>query len=253
MEITVLGASGATGLELTRQALERGHSVVAIARTPSKIAIPDSPRLTRVAADVRDPDSIAAALAGRAVVVSGLGIAKGDKPGVLVAGARALAAARSRPDTNARPARSAGVAPGADARPAGAAGGVPGADAQLAGAAGGVPGVGRVVWLGAYGTGPSARAAGVVTRTLLKALGDQLPDKVEADALVLAMGGTVFHAGPLTNGPRAADRRTIGLSEAPKRLFPAMVSRATVAAAMLDEAENPAYAGGIALPAAAPA
>ncbi|MCO8271038.1 SDR family oxidoreductase [Actinoplanes sp. TRM 88003] len=199
MEITVLAASGATGLQLTRQALDRGHTVVAIARTPGRIAVPDHPRLTRVAADVREPNSIAAALHDREVVVSGLGIAGRDKPGVLTAGARALSH-------------------------------------------------GRVVWLGAYGTGPSASAAGPVTRGLLRLLGDQIADKVAADALVLAAGGTVFHAAILTDGPLSPDRRTVKLGDAPKRLLPACVSRATVAAALLDEAENPAYAGSIALP-----
>jgi hypothetical protein len=65
---------------------------------------------------------------------------------------------------------------------------------------------------------------------------------------VLRAGGTVFHAGPLTNGPLSPDRRTVGLDAYPRRLFPASVSRATVAAAMLDEAEAPRYAGTIAVP-----
>ncbi|GIF17999.1 putative NADH-flavin reductase [Actinoplanes tereljensis] len=202
MELTVLAASGATGLELTRQALERGHRVIAIARNPDRIALPDSPRLTRVAADVRDPAGIAAALAGRAVVLSGLGIAGGDQPGALTAGAQAVA----------------------DAHPD------------------------RIVWLGAFGTGPSAQAAGPLTRTLLKMLGAQLSDKVNADATVLAAGGTVFHAGPLSNAPLSPTRRTVGLAEAPARLFPSRVSRATVAAAMLDEAETPTHPGAIAVP-----
>lgn len=201
MELTILAASGATGLELTRQALARGHTVTAIARTPGRIAVPDSPGLIRVAADVRD-ESIAAALTGAKTVLSGLGIAGGDKPGALTAGARAVVAAQPH----------------------------------------------RVIWLGAFGTGPSAGAAGAVTRTVLKMLGDELADKVAADAAVLAAGGTVFHAGPLSNGPVSAARRTVGLAEVPRRIFPRRVSRATVAAAMLDEAENPAFPGGIAVP-----
>jgi hypothetical protein len=40
----------------------------------------------------------------------------------------------------------------------------------------------------------------------------------------------------------------VGLDAYPRRLFPASVSRATVAAAMLDEAESPRYAGAIAIP-----
>jgi len=202
MNLTILAASGATGLALTRQALERGHTVTAIARTPSRITVPDHPRLTRVAADVRDPQSIAAALRGSEILLSGLGVAKGDKPGTLTAGARAVA----------------------DAHP------------------------GRIIWLGAYGSGPSARAAGFATRTLLKAMGAELADKVTADATVLDAGGTVFHAGPLSNGPLSPDRCTVGLDSAPKRFFPARVSRQTVAAAMLDEAENPRHPGHVAIP-----
>jgi hypothetical protein len=68
MHLTILAASGATGLQLTRLALERGHVVTAIARTPARIALPDSPQLTRVAADVRDPEAIAAALKGSEIV-----------------------------------------------------------------------------------------------------------------------------------------------------------------------------------------
>lgn len=202
MNVTILAASGAVGLALTRQALDRGHTVTAIARTPARITVPDSPRLTRVAADVRDPESIAKALHDSEIVLSGLGVAKGDQPGVLTAGARAVI----------------------DAHP------------------------GRIIWLGAYGTGPSARAAGLATRTVLKAMGAELADKVTADAAVLEVGGTVFHSGPFSNNPLSATRRTVGLEQAPKKLFPARVSRETVAAAMLDEAESPRFPGLIALP-----
>lgn len=202
MNVTILAASGAVGLALTRQALDRGHTVTAIARTPARITVPDSPLLTRVAADVRDPDSIAKALRGSGIVVSGLGVAKGDKPGVLTAGAQAVV----------------------DARPE------------------------RIIWLGAYGTGPSARAAGFATRTLLKAMGAELADKVSADAAVLAAGGTVFHSGPFAAGPVSPTRRTVGLDATPKRFFPARVSRETVAAAMLDEAQTPRFPGRVAVP-----
>ncbi|MGH3226495.1 MAG: NAD(P)-dependent oxidoreductase, partial [Streptosporangiaceae bacterium] len=90
MQLTILAASGATGRELTRQALERGHAVTAIARTPGRITGPDSARLTRIAADVQDPDSIKAALAGSQIVLSGLGVSEGDPPGALTAGASAV-------------------------------------------------------------------------------------------------------------------------------------------------------------------
>ncbi|MFF7476736.1 NAD(P)H-binding protein [Streptomyces sp. NPDC008092] len=202
MNVTILAASGGVGLALTRQALERGYTVTALARTPARIDLPDSPQLTRVAADVRDPDSLAKALDGSDIVLSGLGIAQGDKPGALTAGAHGVI----------------------DSRP------------------------GRIIWLGAYGTGPSAQAAGFATRTLLKAMGAELTDKIAADAAVLAAGGTVFHSGPFANGPASTTRRTVGLHETPKRFFPARISRETVAAAMLDEAQTPRFPGRVAVP-----
>lgn len=197
MELTVLAATGATGLELTRQALGRGHTVTAIARAPQRLELPDSDRLIRVAADVTDAEAIAKALRGSTIMLSGLG-----GPGVLATGARAAVDA------------------------------------------------GRVVWLGAFGTGESAARAGAVTRTLLGTfLKSELPDKISSDTLVLRANGTVFHAGPLSNGPVSPTRRTVGIDGAPKPLFlPARVSRATVAAAMLDEAESPRYLGAIAVP-----
>jgi hypothetical protein len=202
MQLTVLAASGGTGLELTRQALERGHTVTAIARTPARMAVPDSGRLTRVAGDVRDPDLMKEALRGSEIVLSGLGVAEGDPPGALTAGARAVTAAHP----------------------------------------------GYIIWLGAIGTGPSAQAGGLLVRSMFRAMRAKLEDKVTADEMVLRAGGAVFHAGPLSSGPLSPARRTVGLGSYPGRLFPAGVSRATVAAAMLDEAESPHFAGTVAVP-----
>ncbi|AGZ42849.1 NAD(P)-dependent oxidoreductase [Actinoplanes friuliensis] len=111
-------------------------------------------------------------------------------------------------------------------------------------------GAGRVLWMGAYGTGASAAAAGPLTRTLLRFLGPELPDKVTADTLVLDAGGAVFHCGPLTNGPLGERRGVSPLSAAPRTLFPTRVSRATVAATMLDVAEAPGFTSGVLIPAA---
>lgn len=105
------------------------------------------------------------------------------------------------------------------------------------------------VWLGAYGSGRSAQTGGPALRLMLKpALGSEVVDEAAAHDIVLRAGATVFHAGPLTNGPLSATRRTVALEDAPHRLLPRTVSRATVAAAMLDEAENPRYSGHIVLP-----
>ncbi|PRY44738.1 NAD(P)-dependent oxidoreductase [Umezawaea tangerina] len=203
MKLTILAASGATGLELTRQALERGHDVTTISRDPNRVAVPDHARLTKVAADIRDPDSLARALLDSTTVLSGLGIAKGERPGVLTEGANGLVRARLE----------------------------------------------RIIWLGAFGTGATADAAGAFTRTLLKVfLKADLEDKIASDTAVLAAGGTVFHAGPLSNGPVSPDRRTLTPEQTPRRFFPAGVSRATVAAAMLDEAESARFPGRTVVP-----
>lgn len=37
MKLAILGATGRTGVHLVEQALEEGHEVVAIVRTPSKV------------------------------------------------------------------------------------------------------------------------------------------------------------------------------------------------------------------------
>ncbi|WP_248704754.1 NAD(P)-dependent oxidoreductase [Curtobacterium sp. MWU13-2055] len=193
LQITVLGASGATGLQLVRQALDRGHTVVAVARRPERIDVPDGERLLRRAGDVTDPDSIAEALRDSTIVVSGLGVVGGERGGVLSAGARAVIAARPE----------------------------------------------RMVWLGAFGTGPSAASAGPLTRSLLRVvLRAEIEDKVRADALVLGAGGSVVHAGPLSNRPESASPRGVLLSQVPRRLFPASISRASVASVMLDAAQS---------------
>jgi putative NADH-flavin reductase len=200
MELTILGASGATGRELVRQALARGHYVIAIARDPARIDGAESAMLKKVKADVRHPATLAAAIGAQSVVLSALGVT--DSPGILNAGAQAL---------------------------------VPLAPA-------------RILWMGAFGTGASAQAAGWVTRSLLSLMGERLKDKVAGDTLILDAGGVVFHAGPLSDGPVSDTRRTVGLAQAPRQFFPSRVSRASVAAAMLDEAENPRFRGGIAIP-----
>ena len=199
MDLTVLAASGRTGLALTRQALRRGHTVTAIARDPGRIALAGSPGLRTVAADVDDPASIAAVIGADSVVLSALGT---DRAGVLLAGAKAVVAAGPR----------------------------------------------RIIWLGAYGTGKSAGVAGPAAGVLAKLLGDRLGDKIEADGTVLAAGGTVFHAGLLADGPESPGRRTVGLAAGPALDLTATISRDTVAAAMLDEAEAPRFPGAVALP-----
>jgi NAD(P)-dependent dehydrogenase (short-subunit alcohol dehydrogenase family) len=203
MKLAILGATGGTGRELVRQALDRGHHVLALVRDPARAGFATHPRLQCIRVDATDPQSLANAVDTDTTLLSGLGVSKGARPGVLSAGAQAAVASR----------------------PA------------------------RIIWLGAFGTGASAKAGGWLARKLLNLImGAELPDKVAADTAVLRAGGTVFHAGPLSTAAAAPSRRTVGLDDAPARLFPAGVSRATVAAAMIDEAEVPRFAGQTAIP-----
>jgi len=72
MRIAILGASGQTGTPLTKEALERGHEVIAIARSPEKIAF-DDPRVIKRAGDGFDEASIIDALEGADAVITTVG------------------------------------------------------------------------------------------------------------------------------------------------------------------------------------
>jgi len=67
--------------------------------------------------------------------------------------------------------------------------------------------------------------------------------------IAVLAGATVFHAGPLADGPVSPARRTVALAEFNRpALMSAQVTRATVAAAMLDEAEKSQHPGEIVIP-----
>src|SRR5687768_4706785 len=73
MRLLVFGASGQTGHEFVRQALERGHSVTAFVRTPGKFTIRD-PSIRVLQGNVADSAAVAAAVPGHDAVVSMLGV-----------------------------------------------------------------------------------------------------------------------------------------------------------------------------------
>lgn len=204
MRIAVVGASGATGRELVKQALDRGHSVIAVVRNPTRLELAPSSALEVAQADVMDSASVVTALTDVDAVVSGLGIRKGDPEGTLTAGARAIVAARPP----------------------------------------------RMVWLGALGAGASAGKAGLVYGLIMRIVaGSELADKADADKVALSAGATLVHPGPLTDGPLSQARRTVPLPALKRpHPMPARVSRATVAAVMLDEVEQNNNAGAVVVP-----
>jgi biliverdin reductase / flavin reductase len=72
MKLLIFGASGQTGQELVSQALERGHSVTAVARNVAAIAQRHE-RLRTVRADVMDPSTLDPVIRGHDAALSSLG------------------------------------------------------------------------------------------------------------------------------------------------------------------------------------
>jgi putative NADH-flavin reductase len=72
MRLTIFGASGNTGRHLLEQALDAGHTVIAVVRDSTRLPIRHQ-RLQVVVVDVLDPAAIGPAVAGADAVISALG------------------------------------------------------------------------------------------------------------------------------------------------------------------------------------
>jgi putative NADH-flavin reductase len=79
MKIVVFGANGGTGRQLTQQAVDAGHEVVAVTRKPLEFPLAHE-RLEVVEADVHDPDAVKRAVHDTDVVLSTLGVPFTRKP-----------------------------------------------------------------------------------------------------------------------------------------------------------------------------
>ncbi|QEU93000.1 NAD(P)-dependent oxidoreductase [Streptomyces kanamyceticus] len=201
MRIAILGASGRTGGTLVEQAVERGHEVVALVRTPGKVAVAAPRQVETRRADVSSPGTFPD-LDDVDVVISAIGIGKGEGPGALVAGARLLAESKV-----------------------------------------------RTVWLGALGSGVSSRSGGLIYALVMRMfVGSELAEKAEADQIALNAGATVFHAPDITDGPLSPTRHVVPLAGLRRPLLPPRISRTTVAALLLDEAETGGHATEIVVP-----
>lgn len=89
MKIALYGTSGMIGRCICEEALVRGHQITGIARDPAKLDL-RHPRLTTAKGDVRDPASIASAVAGHDAVISAVGPRQDDDPQMVVEAANAL-------------------------------------------------------------------------------------------------------------------------------------------------------------------
>jgi len=72
MKLLVLGATGGTGLEIVRQALEHGHSVTALVRSPERLK-PFQDRITIKQGDLLNSAELEQVIKGQDAVVSGFG------------------------------------------------------------------------------------------------------------------------------------------------------------------------------------
>ncbi|GCD44382.1 hypothetical protein [Streptomyces paromomycinus] len=79
-------------------------------------------------------------------------------------------------------------------------------------------------------------------------VGAELAEKAEADRIALDAGATEFHAPDLKDGPLSPGRRLVPLADLPRPLLPPRISRATVAALMLDEAQTSGHGGETVVP-----
>jgi putative NADH-flavin reductase len=72
LKLLVLGATGGTGLEIVRQAIEHGHSVTAFVRSPERLK-PFQERVTVKQGDLLNSAELERAIIGHDAVVSGFG------------------------------------------------------------------------------------------------------------------------------------------------------------------------------------
>src|SRR5712691_6623735 len=72
MKLAVLGATGGTGLEIVRQAIEHGHSVTAFVRSPERLN-PFQDRINVKQGDLLNAAELKQAIQGHEAVLSGFG------------------------------------------------------------------------------------------------------------------------------------------------------------------------------------
>ena len=81
-KLIIFGATGGTGREVVRQALDKGHEVTIIVRNPSSFDI-QHPQLKIVQGDVLQPSTFTEHIWGMDAVISCLGVGRSRKPTTL--------------------------------------------------------------------------------------------------------------------------------------------------------------------------
>lgn len=97
MKLAIFGGTGRTGQHLVRQALEAGHSVAVLARTPAKLGMRHA-NLRVVQGDLHDAACIEATIAGAEAVLSVLGPAANQPDYTISKGTRLILDAMRKHD-----------------------------------------------------------------------------------------------------------------------------------------------------------
>jgi putative NADH-flavin reductase len=92
MKIIVFGATGGTGKELVKQALDAGHQVTALVRNPANLSLQND-RLEIVPGDIADMACLDQVIAGKDAVISALGPTRTSPPHAMSLGSANIVAA----------------------------------------------------------------------------------------------------------------------------------------------------------------
>lgn len=95
MKLTIIAATGGVGRQLLAQALDAGHEVTAVARTPARLPHDLQAAARTVTADLASPDPLAlqSAIAGADAVLSALGPHNNADAGIAAPGTAAVISA----------------------------------------------------------------------------------------------------------------------------------------------------------------
>jgi putative NADH-flavin reductase len=100
MKLVIFGATGGTGIPLVQKALEAGHSVTALVRTPSKLTISHA-ALTVVQGDATNAQDVINTIApDTEAVISVLGPVKGQPANMISSAAQNILTAMTQRDVN---------------------------------------------------------------------------------------------------------------------------------------------------------
>ena len=199
--VLIIGASKGIGIETTRQALDAGYQVRALARSAKNIAM-SNPNLEKVQGDALNAKDVGAALQGVDVVIQTLGVGLGDlfQPVSLFSAAtRVLVAAMTS------------------------------------------HGVKRLICVTGFGAGDSRSSIGCLQRIPFQVVfGRAYDDKSEQEKLIKesSLDWTIVRPGVLTNGARSGRYRIL---ETAPEWRNGIISRANVADFLVRLIDDPSY------------